>query len=341
MRIFNPFMVSCRLIKSALHSFRPKMFNSEKMCVFRDLSKLVDRLYAYFKDCNMFYTLQVCPPAATTATKTAPTADFLALYERCVCNGLKTRINISNNAGIQEISITCQVPAATASARRRRRRHPCRRGLVADTAVPLLPRAHQTWPDPLPAEPPPLQPSLPETPPAPSPQRAKRMRKAAKRCCEVELLRGVKSDDDLHLSPPPHSPPPIWLPLSPSPAAPTTPAYTRSLPSSPQLLPSTTACTPDHSSPPPAPSSVSSPSSPPEPPSPPHAGVEAISATASLAPSPQSSSLTPVSTGPPTPPPWPEAYVFSTDPDRIVCRKCCNRHYNYRWYSHCFMCNRT
>ncbi len=128
---------------------------------------------------------------------------------------------------------------------------------------------------------------------------------------------------------------------SPTPAAPTTPAYTRSLPSSPQLLPSTTACTPDHSSPPPTPSSVSSLSSPPEPPSPPQAAVEAISATASPAPSPQSSSPTPVSTGPPTPPPWSEAYVFSTDPDRIVCRKCCNRHYNYRWYSHCFMCNQT
>jgi hypothetical protein len=42
---------------------------------------------------------------------------------------------------------------------------------------------------------------------------------------------------------------------------------------------------------------------------------------------------------PPTPPPWPEAYVFSAGPDHIVCRKCCNCHYNYRWYSHCFMCN--
>jgi hypothetical protein len=48
---------------------------------------------------------------------------------------------------------------------------------------------------------------------------------------------------------------------------------------------------------------------------------------------------TPPATGPPTPPPWPEAYVFSAEPDRIVCRKCCNRHYNYRWYSQCFMCN--
>jgi hypothetical protein len=32
--------------------------------------------------------------------------------------------------------------------------------------------------------------------------------------------------------------------------------------------------------------------------------------------------------GPPSPPSWPESYVFSTDPDRIVCRKCCKRHYS-------------
>jgi hypothetical protein len=43
--------------------------------------------------------------------------------------------------------------------------------------------------------------------------------------------------------------------------------------------------------------------------------------------------------GPPSPLPWPEPYVFSTDPDRIICRKCCKRHYNFRWYSHCFMCH--
>jgi hypothetical protein len=79
------------------------------------------------------------PPAATAAITTAPTADFLALYERCLCNGLKTRINISNNAGIQEISITCQVPAAPASIRRRRRRRPRRRGLVAGATATLPP----------------------------------------------------------------------------------------------------------------------------------------------------------------------------------------------------------
>jgi hypothetical protein len=29
--------------------------------------------------------------------------------------------------------------------------------------------------------------------------------------------------------------------------------------------------------------------------------------------------------GPPPPPPWTDA--FSTDPDRILCRKCCKRSY--------------
>jgi hypothetical protein len=33
--------------------------------------------------------------------------------------------------------------------------------------------------------------------------------------------------------------------------------------------------------------------------------------------------------GLPSPPPWPELYVFFTDPDRIVCRKCGKRHYNF------------
>jgi hypothetical protein len=57
-------------------------------------------------------------------TTAAATADFLALYERCVSNGLKACININNSAGYQEISLTCQVPAAIASAQRHRHRCP-------------------------------------------------------------------------------------------------------------------------------------------------------------------------------------------------------------------------
>jgi hypothetical protein len=42
---------------------------------------------------------------------------------------------------------------------------------------------------------------------------------------------------------------------------------------------------------------------------------------------------------PPTPPPWPEAYVFLTNPDRNIFGKCCKRNYKYKWYSHCIMCH--
>jgi hypothetical protein len=88
------------------------------------------------------------------------------------------------------------------------------------------------------------------------------------------------------------------------------------------------ACTtPDHPSPSAAPVVTTTPPSSPGPPPTPAPAAE------------EPADKGPPVSGPPTPPPWPEAYVFSTDPDRIVCRKCCNRHYNFRWYSHCFMCN--
>ncbi len=47
----------------------------------------------------------------------------------------------------------------------------------------------------------------------------------------------------------------------------------------------------------------------------------------------------PSAVGLPTLPPWPKSYVFLADPDCIICRECCKRHYNFRWYSHCFMCH--
>jgi hypothetical protein len=39
----------------------------------------------------------------------------------------------------------------------------------------------------------------------------------------------------------------------------------------------------------------------------------------------------------PPSPPWSEA--ISTDPDRIICQKCCNRSYLFRWYTHGYMCH--
>jgi hypothetical protein len=148
---------------------------------------------------------------------------------------------------------------------------------------------------------------------------AKRTRKAAKHRCEVELLHESNADDEILLSPISQA---RKSPLSPVSPAPPTPigsdsALTFSPPSEPTSL--------QPSSPTPALLIVpaESPAGPPTPPPAPPTTPPPSRAPA----------------GPPPPPPWPEAYVFSTDPDRIVCRKCCNRHYNFRWYSHCFMCN--
>jgi hypothetical protein len=177
-------------------------------------------------------------------------------------------------------------------------------------------RAHSTPSPPTSTPPEERSPATIASPPA------KRTRKAAKRRCEVELLRESNGDDEVLLSP---ISPARTAPLSPVSPAPTTPkesdsAPTLSPPSEPtSLQPSSPATTPALLLLPAAPP-AGPPTPPPAPPTTP---------PPSRAPA-----------GPPPPPPWPEAYVFSTDPDRIVCRKCCNRHYNFRWYSHCFMCNR-
>ncbi len=112
-----------------------------------------------------------------------------------------------------------------------------------------------------------------ETMPAPSPPPAKRMRKAAKRRCEVELLRGI-GDGVIRLLP------------SPTTAASPTPVHSPSLPVTPQRPPTPTFCTPDHSTPAPAPSPVSLPPSPLEPSSPLQMGVKANNVPTSPAPSP-------------------------------------------------------
>jgi hypothetical protein len=182
-----------------------------------------------------------------------------------------------------------------------------------------------------------LQPKhLPDSSPNPLPLPDKRTRKAVRRRCKAELLRDGGEEEALFLSPlnttppsqaltpqPPTPPPASSLtPLSPSPAqlsplALPLPTPISPLPAqlSPLAPPSPTCATPNHPSP---------------------------SRGSPLIPTRTSTDLAldaPPATGPPTPPPWPEAYVFSADPDRIVCRKCCNRHYNYRWYNNCFMCN--
>jgi hypothetical protein len=79
--------------------------------------------------------LDTSPPAATASASASTTADFLALYDRCISSGLKTRINLCNSAGVQEITLTCQIPSSFASAPRRCRR-PRRRGQGFSVAAP-------------------------------------------------------------------------------------------------------------------------------------------------------------------------------------------------------------
>jgi hypothetical protein len=297
------------------------------------------------------HRLSSSPPKATSASS-ASTADFLALYERCISSGFKTRINMSSSVEVHEVILTCYFPTAITSARsRRRRRRPRRRGLPVHAAAPTrtsLPRTLSSPPPSRPELPPPVlpapEPSPPDTLPTPSPPPAKRTRKAVKRRCEIELLRGVEMEDDVCVSPPLHTPPPARSPPPPSPTPTTSPFTEQSLslddhdlPQSPAILP---ALTPDRSATAPAPSTISTTPTSPGPPSPPPSPAPGTSTLTSPAPAPSSApSTAPTTSEPPPPPPWPEGYVFSTDPDRIICRFCCKRHYNYKWYSHCYLCH--
>ncbi len=280
--------------------------------------------------------------------------DFLALYERCIDSGLRTRLLLRHQAGSNEITISCRLSAPTSDAyaptdaRRRRRQHK-RAPVAAGTSLappldPVIP--HPTAPS-SPTSTPRGSPPPAETASPP----AKRTRKAAKRRCEAELLRDCVSDEDLQLSPishcrlaPPINPnpaPAVPPPPDPPPAADehgATPTLLLAA-SSPTLCspptaqlsplgpPSPACATPDHPSASAAPVLITTPPSSPVLPPPPATATEELAEKG------------PPVSGPPTPPPWLEAYVFSTNPDRIVCHKCCNRHYNFRWYSHCFMCN--
>jgi hypothetical protein len=222
--------------------------------------------------------------------------------------------------------------ATCPSRHRRRRRRPVLTGIddvctVAPSSA--APRVHTPTRARSPTSPPktavpehfmhePTQPEhFPGSSPNPSPPPAKRTRKAARRRCEAELLRDGGEEGDILLSPLTR-PFPALTPQPPTPPPAPTPTPRSALP----VLTSSQG--------PPTPACSS-----PEQPSPIAALVIPFTP-----PTPCVSPPTPLpATGPPTPPKWPEAYIFSTDPDRIVCRKCCKRHYNFRWYSHCFMCN--
>jgi hypothetical protein len=152
------------------------------------------------------YRLDTSPPAATATASASTSAEFLALYNRCISNGLKTRINMCNSAGIQEITLTCIITPSSASAPRRRHLRPRRHGeTVTDAAPsrtshpPILAPPPSTQLEPLPPSPPAPEPLPSMSSPAPSPPPANRTRKAVKRRCKVELLRGVGAEDDLYV----------------------------------------------------------------------------------------------------------------------------------------------
>ncbi len=301
--------------------------------------------------------LSLSPPAVTTISSSSTTADFLALYDRCISSGLKTRINISNLAGAEEITLTCHILTCfTSACRRCRRGRPHRRGPAVSAASPTrtsLPPTRSapspTWPEPPPPVPPAPEPSPPESPPTPSPPPAKRTRKVAKWRCVVELLRGEGVKDDFYVLPPVPMPPPARSPLPPSPTPTVSPITEQSLcfPDLPQLLALQPVSTPDHSAPAPAPSTIFSPPIPQGLPSSPPLAALVISTPTSQAPAPSTISSPPTASGPtpsaaperssttpatseqPPPPPWRKGYVFSTDPDIIICWYCCKRHYNY------------
>ncbi len=149
--------------------------------------------------------LKPSPPVVISST-----ADFLALYDRCVSSGLKTRISLSNTSGLQEVTIMCHFPSSLTSApRRRRRRRPRRCGqAVSATATtrtsspPMtlaLPSTGREHPLPIPPVP---ELSPHKSLPTPSPPPAKRTKKAVKRRCEAELLRGDGVEDDVYVPPP-------------------------------------------------------------------------------------------------------------------------------------------
>jgi hypothetical protein len=268
-------------------------------------------------------------------------SDFLALYERCVDAKLQARISIRHQAGSQDITISCRIISSPTDAiapavgrRRRRRRRRAQTGATFATNAPR-PDLMSDQPPSSRGAPSPVAPSsVVPTPPsatAASPP-AKRTRKATKRRCEVELLRydsteGTDDNDDLHVSP---------ISCSHSEEAPENYSLSTSFEHVPpaKTILTTTTSTPTPPSPPgpaspqPAPSPPSTPTIPPAPASPPNSAATASPSTS-----------TPAGPEPPPPPPWPEGYVFSDDPDRIICRKCCKRHYNYKWYRHCFLCH--
>jgi hypothetical protein len=287
----------------------------------------------------------VRPPLGPALSETGQAPAVLLLHRErnsfaCTSSVSPAGSEPASKYGYQEILLSCRLQAATIAiaaprarrhCRRRRRRPVSTRTDEVCTLAPssAAPRVHMPTRAKSPTSPPktagpehpmhePTQPDhSPGSSPNSSPPPAKRTRKAARKRCEAELLRDGGEEGDLLLSPL-MRPSPALTPGPPTPPPAPTPTPQSALPvlTSSQGPPTPACSSPEQPSPTAAPVIPSTPPTPCVSPPPP-----------------------PPATGLPTPPPWPEAYIFSTDPDRIVCRKYCKRHYNFHWYSHCFMCN--
>jgi hypothetical protein len=170
---------------------------------------------------------------------------------------------------------------------------------------------------------------------------AKRTQKAAKRRCEVELLRETDSEEELQLTPVDRtrqaplidSPPSLVLLSTPAPVLSPAATSVGLLPAPPSPISAPATSLLSAGSPVGQPPSPHSPTSSPTLPTP----HTLLAQPVMPADPPDSASPTRAPAGLPPPPPWTDA--FSNDPDRILCWKCCKRSYIFRWYSHCYMCH--
>jgi hypothetical protein len=283
-------------------------------------------------------------PACFKPQPVVSTAEFSALYERCLASGLKARMFFSHAAGMQIVTVTCSLPTtsatdATVVRRRRRRRRHRRRVRAATTAgnstdgAPPTCTANSAVAAPAGDDPTPPSPEV-TTPPA---------KRTRKRRNEVELLRDVDGEGDLLLSPPSClASPRSFPPSSPSRSE----AFsTASFTASSTLLP-------------PAPLEnvpALPPTCPPAPPELPVSPPPAESAPADQ-PSQPSDSLPPPSNAPPptnepsSPPPQPSPSMpglptVPAPPPRLqhqhdwdLCHEC-REHYHQKSFFHCWFCH--
>ncbi len=147
-------------------------------------------------------------PVCPTPSPAVSTAEFSALYERCLTNGLKARFVLSYAAGLQVITVSCSLPTVITTAttikkrRHRRRRRRCVRAATtagastdspsstdaAATTAPAIAACAASAGELI------LTPSLLEANTLP----AKRKRKLRNK---VELLQELEEEGELLLSP--------------------------------------------------------------------------------------------------------------------------------------------